>query len=168
MHLNVSPEVFRQNVCDIILTAKTKEPEVSRIIEKGVFDYAIKEAGIQKVVKKWNNPTFVGIYTTRLRTINENLDLIIEQLNECLISYDDLAFITHQEIKPDQWASLIKEKSVKDSNLFEDNSEAATDTFTCYKCRTKKCTFYQLQTRSADEPMTTFVTCINCGFRWKC
>ena len=31
-----------------------------------------------------------------------------------------------------------------------------------------KCTYYQLQTRSADEPMTTFVTCINCGNRWKC
>jgi hypothetical protein len=25
-----------------------------------------------------------------------------------------------------------------------------------------------LQTRSADEPMTTFVTCIACGCRWRC
>ena len=31
-----------------------------------------------------------------------------------------------------------------------------------------QCSYYQLQTRSADEPMTTFVTCINCGARWKC
>jgi len=168
MHLNVLPEVFRKNVCDIILNVKIKDSEISSIIEQGIFDYAIKEAGIQKVVKKWNNPTFVDIYTTRLRSINENLDSIIPQLNDGILNFDTLAFITHQEIKPDQWATLIKEKSVKDLNLFEDNSEAATDTFTCYKCRTKKCTFYQLQTRSADEPMTTFVTCINCGFRWKC
>ena len=39
--------------------------------------------------------------------------------------------------------------------------------FTCFKCKSNKCTFYQLQTRSADEPMTTFVTCLNCGNRWK-
>jgi transcription elongation factor S-II len=33
--------------------------------------------------------------------------------------------------------------------------------------RYSMCTYYQLQTRSADEPMTTFVTCVNCDNRWK-
>ena len=37
----------------------------------------------------------------------------------------------------------------------------------CGRCKKKECSFYQLQTRSADEPMTTFVTCLNCGNRWK-
>ena len=46
--------------------------------------------------------------------------------------------------------------------------EASTDTFTCRICKSKECTYYQMQTRSADEPMTTFVTCINCNNRWKC
>lgn len=45
--------------------------------------------------------------------------------------------------------------------------EASTDAFKCGKCKQRKCTYYQLQTRSADEPMTTFVTCVNCGNRWK-
>ena len=36
------------------------------------------------------------------------------------------------------------------------------------KCRTYKTTYYQLQTRSADEPLTTFVTCLKCNKRWKC
>jgi transcription elongation factor S-II len=45
---------------------------------------------------------------------------------------------------------------------------ATTDLFTCKKCRSKQCTYYQLQTRSADEPMTTFVTCVNCEARWRC
>jgi hypothetical protein len=26
----------------------------------------------------------------------------------------------------------------------------------------------QMQTRSADEPMTTFVSCVACGNKWKC
>ena len=45
--------------------------------------------------------------------------------------------------------------------------EASTTAFKCGKCGQRACTFYQLQTRSADEPMTTFVTCVNCENRWK-
>ena len=39
--------------------------------------------------------------------------------------------------------------------------------FKCGRCKNRKCTYYQKQTRSADEPMTTFVTCTVCGNRWK-
>ena len=45
--------------------------------------------------------------------------------------------------------------------------EASTDALKCGKCKQRKCTYYKLQTRSADEPMTTFVTCVNCDNRWK-
>lgn len=44
---------------------------------------------------------------------------------------------------------------------------SSTDQFKCGKCGQRKCTYYQMQTRSADEPMTTFVTCTNCNNRWK-
>jgi transcription elongation factor S-II len=61
--------------------------------------------------------------------------------------------------------------------------------FKCGKCKGVKTTYYQMQTRSADEPMvsslllflvlfalrtnalalqTTYVTCKTCGNRWKC
>jgi transcription elongation factor S-II len=39
--------------------------------------------------------------------------------------------------------------------------------FKCGKCKSKKTDYYQMQTRSADEPMTTYVTCMACGNRWK-
>ena len=44
---------------------------------------------------------------------------------------------------------------------------SSTDQFKCGKCGQRKCTYYQMQTRSADEPMTTFVTCTVCNNRWK-
>jgi len=46
--------------------------------------------------------------------------------------------------------------------------QGATDMFKCGKCKQRKTTYYQKQIRSADEPMTTFVECLNCGNKWKC
>lgn len=61
---------------------------------------------------------------------------------------------------------LLMEQNLKDAKAAQDN-EAETDQFRCGRCHQRKTKYYQLQTRSADEPMTTFVTCINCGNRWK-
>jgi len=45
--------------------------------------------------------------------------------------------------------------------------QVTTDEFKCGKCGKRKCTYYQKQTRSSDEPMTTFITCVNCGHKWR-
>lgn len=39
----------------------------------------------------------------------------------------------------------------------------------CPKCFHSRAYFMQIQTRSADEPMTTFYKCCNivCGHRWR-
>ena len=79
-----------------------------------------------------------------------------------------LAFMTHQEMQPEKWECLIQAKIKKDKSKYDTQQEAMTDTFKCRKCHSKKCSYYQMQTRSADEPMTTFVTCIECANRWKC
>ncbi|XP_073130475.1 transcription elongation factor TFIIS [Henckelia pumila] len=78
------------------------------------------------------------------------------------------------ELTPEDMASdarQIQNEKIKEKALF--NSElggppkASTNEFTCSRCKKKETTYYQLQTRSADEPMTTFVTCVNCNKRWK-
>lgn len=79
-----------------------------------------------------------------------------------------IAESSHSDLRPELWKAIIDKQSKTNEMLFETRQEVATDDFTCPKCHQKKCTYYQLQTRAADEPMTTFVTCINCGKRWKC
>jgi transcription elongation factor S-II len=39
---------------------------------------------------------------------------------------------------------------------------------TCGKCKGNAVSYSQAQTRSADEPLTTFCECTLCGNRWKC
>ena len=66
-----------------------------------------------------------------------------------------------KELNPEQHAELKHKIMSKYINM---NSEQEHDGFfKCGKCKTMKTTYTQAQTRSADEPMTTFVTCLNCG-----
>lgn len=163
-----NPEKFRSNIVNK-LNVKIDNNKNSANLEKGIFNYSLKEAEQRKVLKKWDNHRFVKIYLDRLRSVYLNLNnTIIEQINSGTIKVHKIAFMTHQEMSPDRWSKLIEAKIKRDKNKFETNVEAATDTFTCRKCKSNKCTYYQMQTRSADEPMTTFVTCIECGNRWKC
>ena len=75
--------------------------------------------------------------------------------------------MTVQETFPEHWKHLIDEKYRKNKVLYETKKEAMTDQFKCRKCGSRETCYYEMQTRSADEPMTIFITCLNCGNRWK-
>lgn len=164
-----NPEDFRSNIrnklCNILNNKKNGEN-----LEIGIYNYSVKMADERDIAKKWANVYFVQIYIDKLRSIFSNLKN--EEVKNLLINKEikphELAFMTHQEMMPTIWDDLLELKKIRDENKYQPKLEASTDDFTCWKCRSKKCTYYQLQTRSADEPMTTFVTCLDCGSRWKC
>lgn len=139
-------------------------------IEKGIYNFCIQTATKSFIVKKWDNPYFVLLYVNKLRVIlaNINNDGLLESIISKKIKSHEIANMTHQELDPDKWKERLELKKLHDENLYSPKLDANTDDFTCRKCKSKKCSYYQLQTRSADEPMTTFVTCIDCGNRWKC
>ena len=173
------PTKFRENVRAKLaarFTASDFEPSAAQNtalnLERGIYNYTLQESDAKNIVKKWENGYFVQIYADRLRTVCINLanPSVIQRIASKQIKAHELAFMTHQDMHPEKWAALIKAKQTRDKHKYETKVEASTDNFTCpnSKCRSTKCTYYQLQTRSADEPMTTFVTCIDCGKRWKC
>jgi transcription elongation factor S-II len=138
-------------------------------LEKGVYNYCIKEANSKKIIKKWDNPYFKQLYIDHLRSIFSNLknNELLQQIKGGDILPQNLAFMTHQEMNPTHWKKLIDQKIKRDANKFSNKIRASTDMFTCRKCKGSKCTYYELQTRSADEPATIFVTCLDCGKNWK-
>ena len=163
------PTKFRENVWKKLVPFMFNDETMAQNLEKGVYNYAIKEANSKKIVKKWENKQFAQLYVDRLRSIYFNLKNpeLIEQVRNHEITPQVLAFMTHQEFRPDHWTPLIDRKIKRDASKYTDNVQASTDMFTCKKCRSKRCTYYELQTRSADEPATIFITCLDCGKHWK-
>ena len=163
------PITFRTNVCHS-LNEIINNNKYSLNLEKGIFNYSIKEATRRKIIKKWENLSFVQIYIDQFRSIYLNIknDILLDKIKNNILKPDVLAFMTHQELNPERWKILIEKKIKRDQLKYNTNMDAATDVFVCKKCKSNKCSYYQMQTRSADEPMTTFVSCLDCGARWKC
>jgi transcription elongation factor S-II len=163
-----NPDSFRANIRTRMQPILGDE-KISANLEIAIYNYAIKEANSRKIIKKWDNPYFVQLYVDHLRSIYLNLKNkdLLDQIKSGEITPQSVAFMTHQELNPGRWSKLIEQKIKRDSNKFTTNIQASTDMFTCKKCRSKKCTYYELQTRSADEPATIFVTCLDCGKHWK-
>ena len=160
------------------LKTKLKKKEIKKIaedIEKGIYNKSIDIANKKNIKKKWSDSIFMDTYKNICIEIYSNLDKnsyiqndrLFNRLTEKEFSSYEIAYMSHQRLFPEKWKKLIDEKSKRDRYLYEINKEMATDAYTCGRCHKKQCTYYQLQTRSADEPMTTFVTCLNCGKRWR-
>ena len=142
---------------------------ISINIEKGIYNYTIEDATRKQLVKKWENIHFVEIYLTRFRTVFNNLkssSYLIQQLEEKRWLPHEIAFLSHYEMSPEKWEKLIEEKRERDKNIYDVQQKIDSE-FKCRRCKQNNCSYYQLQTRSADEPMTTFVSCHSCGNRWK-
>ncbi|CDS01111.1 hypothetical protein [Sporisorium scitamineum] len=114
-------------------------------------DYRNKVRSLSLNIKDKNNPDL------RVRVVERD------------IPADKLVTMTNEELASDKRKREIEELQMQ--NLFKAKGaaaqEAETDAFQCGRCKQRKTRYYQMQTRSADEPMTTFVTCTNCNHKWK-
>jgi transcription elongation factor S-II len=77
--------------------------------------------------------------------------------------------MTHDEMKSDERRALDEklEKENMNQAMVAAVEKSISREFQCGKCKQKKVAYSQAQTRSADEPMTTFCECQHCGNRWK-
>ena len=123
----------------------------SENVEKSIYNYTIRYATSHDIEKSWNNVYFNHIYKLKACEILDNLNTqLVKEIESKAISSSSIAFMTFDE-----------ENENIPENIVEDGI------FQCRKCGSKKTTYYSLQTRSADEPMTNFITCIQCKNRWK-
>ncbi|XP_061175116.1 transcription elongation factor A protein 1-like [Saccostrea echinata] len=113
-------------------------------------------------------------YKARIRSRVANLKdkknpKLKERVIMGLIPPESIAVMTADEMASDEMKQLrakFTKESIDDHQMAKQEG-TVTDLFKCGKCGKKNCTYNQLQTRSSDEPMTTFVFCMECGNRWK-
>ena len=136
---------------------------LGRHIEIGIFNYTIEKCNQLNQVKKWSNKSFSNIYKNRSFTLYRNIKGELKRkIQNGEITPDALTKMTHIEMDPAKWAPIIKKMEAKLAATSK-TPTAMTDAYTCPKCTLRQCLYYCVQTRSADEPMTVFVTCIPCG-----
>ena len=136
------------------------DDETQLIINKFIMyyqDYCVKNPGMMSNLKCLIIGLINDIYTDNKFNQNEKLDKIN------IDSLDNYITQTPQERCPKLWDAIIKKTEFieeKKNNIY------TTDIYECFKCHKRKCTIEIIQTRSADEPATTFVNCIVCGNHW--
>ncbi|CAM9506028.1 unnamed protein product [Lampetra planeri] len=85
------------------------------------------------------------------------------------ITPEKIARMTAEEMASDELKEIRKamtKEAIREHQMAKTGG-TVSDLFSCGKCKKKNTTYTQVQTRSADEPMTTFVLCNECGNRWK-
>ena len=173
MNSNITDEI-RNNIVqklDNIIGIKV----VSRLIEKSIYNYTIHLAKEKNIKRNWNNNIFRGLYFSKIRSIYSNLDkesyigndTFLDRILNKEIDVNTIAELTIYDIFPENWKYILEQKSKRDKLRYELKPEAMTDAFKCRKCGSRSTSYYEVQTRSADEPMTQFITCLNCNTRWK-
>ena len=184
--LNKIKEVFKLKEIDIFTEVERskllyynpddwvkKVSTFPEIMEKSIYNTTIKEARQKNIERSWNSKLFKWLYKTNYIKVysninlNKNADFVLGKIKYGLWEPDKIISMTPQQLYPDIWEEIIVKNSRKMVLLSKEKNVQGTSMFKCGKCKERNCTYFQMQTRSADEPMTTFVTCLTCSNRWK-
>lgn len=146
-----------------------------RSLERTIFLEAIENAQKHYIPKNWKSPNFCEIYRQIVRSVLSNIHpqspvanpRLLTRVKEGEFELGTIATMTSYEMYPEKWFALKDKLLQREQKILEGNKSRATDQFKCRRCNKRECTYYELQTRSADEPMTIFITCLNCGKEWR-
>ena len=150
------------------------EESFAKDMEIGIYNWSLRYADNNGIIKSWNDKLFVNIYSNKSRSILSNLDKdsyignkrLLTRLNDNEFKPNELPFMDMTNVFPERWKDILDMRMKQEQNFYNSKKVAKTDMFKCGKCKKKECSYYELQVRSADESSTIFVTCLNCGNRW--
>jgi DNA-directed RNA polymerase subunit M/transcription elongation factor TFIIS len=152
-----------------------KEHALCVNLEKSTHNWAINRSTSLGDVAAADNYRHMNRYKHKFLQIQYNLKRSPQLKNKILNGVIKTASI--MELSPHAlwpegpWAKTLEERIEKNmkkdyvSVVLQDPNYKGI--FKCRRCKSHKTTYYEMQTRSADEPMTVFITCHNCDSRWK-
>jgi len=133
----------------------------SNEVETAILKKCVADAQEWFIDQGWDNHVFVNLYRNRAIDLYRYRELLPTMTIEAFVNSTPLVQ------NPERWAEIVRSTNDKDTATHSKKQTASIFMF-CRRCRKEtRCDYYQMQTRSADEPMTTFVTCLECDLRWK-
>ena len=121
-----------------------------------------------------NSSPASAIYREKIRSLYQNLkNKSNPQLRTRVLSGEispsRFVRMTHEELKSKEQRDVEKalQKENMNNAMVPQEEYSVSRTIQCGKCKKSNVKYTQAQTRSADEPMTTFCECMSCGARWK-
>lgn len=165
----------REKIVKLLKNKTAFDDIICKDMEIGIYNWCIKYSTDYDIVKSWKNPKFMNLYVEKARSVVSNIDPnsyiqnieLIKRVKDKEFLPHELAEMKPENVFPDRWRDAVESLMRKYENAYENKAQAMTNMFTCSKCKKKECTFYEMQTRSADEACTIFVRCINCGHSWR-
>jgi DNA-directed RNA polymerase subunit M/transcription elongation factor TFIIS len=144
-------------------------------LERGIYNATLEEAKNRGIRRHWENPDFSAIYKLVARRTVSNLDptsyienkRLVERLKDGEFPAHRVPFMGARELYPEHWQALADEQLKRETTMLEGSHEEGCDLFTCKRCGKARTRYWEMQTRSADEPMTVFIRCLNCGKEWR-
>ncbi len=143
--------------------------DIALDIELSIFEYALNYCLKNKYDKNYIKPVYEDKFNFLISNIdstnkfikNTNLKTLLLKKK---INPKHIAFMSASQIHPEKWEYILKKREYVEHR---ENNIAYSDAYKCFKCNESKCKITQAQTRSADEPMTTFVVCLVCHNTFK-
>lgn len=139
-----------------------KNVSISNKIEESIYNFSVDYSNTNNI-----NNLLDNIYNNKAEDILGYLNYNSYLKNSILknkINPEDLAFLKSEELSPDLYESIIKKRELEE---YKKNHITGSNVFTCSKCNKANCSITQKQMRSADEPPTTIVKCLECGYVFK-
>ena len=145
--------------------------EKATAVEESIYRFAAHRCQtVYKIPPQWTDPSFVQLYTGRFRSLFHNLKhepAFLKRVRDGSIGVAELENMRHIEMSETKWAPYIQQLLEREMYTQNQNENRATsDMFVCPNCSSTRSTFYSLQTRGGDEPMTIFVNCADCNYKW--
>ncbi len=138
-------------------------------LERGVFNHALSVAEHRGIARSWKVPRFARLYRNIGLAAVANLEQgpLLSRVLEGDVDPTRVAGLHVAEARPDVWSTVAQEVALMNERVVEEKPRAMTTQFKCGKCKKRECIYQEVQLRSADEPMTLIITCVNCGHRWR-
>lgn len=160
-----------------ILRKKLKIPELqAKDLEIGVFNATIDYANNYGIQLSWKSQILLDTYINISRSIYSNIkkDSYIgnKNLHKRMLKNKEfhphmLPYMQYHNVFPERWKEIIEKNQRRFKAAYEIKLVAMSDMITCSRCKSKKVSYYELQTRSGDEASTLFMNCLICGKKWK-